>query len=190
MKIIFAQGNPEPNYEKTRHNVGFTILNTIAEDHGAKWNKKAKFQADIAEIKINSQKVILVKPSTFYNETGTSARSIIDFYKITPEKDFCVIHDDFALPFGTIRIRGQGSDAGNNGIKSINAHINQLYTRIRIGIWTELREQIEDSEFVISKFKAEENKQLRKNIIPKAIEYIEQFCKDENIITSNKIDLN
>lgn len=187
MKIIFAQGNPEPNYEKTRHNVGFTVLNKIAEDLNAKWTDKPKFQAKIAEINIGGQKTLLVKPSTFYNETGISVRSIIDFYKLNPQDDLCVVHDDFALPFGTIRIRKQGSDAGNNGIKSINAHINQLFTRIRIGIWTELREQIEDSEFVISKFKPEENKELRKTIIPKTIEYVELFCKEQLEITSHKI---
>jgi len=186
MKIIFAQGNPEPDYNHSRHNVGFSILNSLADSLNAKWSEKPKFHCFIAEASIAGEKALLVKPTSFYNETGISARAIIDFYKLDPTSDLLVIHDDFSLPFGTIRVREQGSDAGNNGIKSINAHVDQAYTRIRIGIWSDLREKMDDADFVLAKFSAEESKQLDKLIIPKAIELITQYCSGTIKITSYK----
>ena len=176
MKLIFAQGNPEPDYAHSRHNVGFLALNTIAKDLNAKWDNQPKFHAITAEVNIGGEKALLVKPTSYYNETGVSARKLIDFYKLDPTNDLLVIHDDLALPFGTIRVRRQGSDAGNRGIKSMNTYIEQNYMRIRIGTWNELREQMDDTAFVLAKFSANESKQLEKNIIPKAIELIEQFC--------------
>jgi PTH1 family peptidyl-tRNA hydrolase len=187
MKIIFAQGNLEPDYSKTRHNIGFEILNTLAAKNNLTWVKKPKFNAETTELSIDGEKTILVKPTTYYNETGTSIRKIIDFYKIDIVKDLLVIHDDLALDFGIIRIREQGSDAGNNGIKSINSHLDDKYTRIRIGISNELRPQIDDAQFVTSKFNQPEHQKLEKDIIPQVIESIHDFCKGNLKITSYKI---
>ena len=178
MKLIFAQGNPEPDYALSRHNVGFLALNTLADSLETKWVNKPKFQALMANTTIGSVKVLLVKPTTFYNETGVSARKLIDFYKLDPAKDLLVIHDDLALPFGTIRVRAEGSDAGNNGIKSLNTHLEHNYTRIRIGIHNEFRDSMDDADFVIAKFRNAETRQLKKSITPKTIELIEQFCDD------------
>ncbi|MCX6728746.1 MAG: aminoacyl-tRNA hydrolase [Candidatus Saccharibacteria bacterium] len=186
MKLIFAQGNPEPQYSGIRHNVGFIVLNSIADEHDVKWSEKLKFHAIITELNIDSEKVLLVKPTTFYNETGPALRKIVDFYKIDVENDLLVIHDDLALPFGTIRIRKQGSDAGNNGIKSINAHIDQNYTRIKIGIYNELRERMDDADFVLAKFNIDESQQLEKTIIPHAVKLIIQFCNNSLEHTSYK----
>ena len=135
MKVILAQGNPGAEYARTRHNAGFIVLNAIADVSGASWKSANKFNADTAEITLEGEKVLLVKPSTFYNETGRTARAIADFYKLTPAKDMLVLHDEIALPFGAIRVRQRGSDAGNNGIKSLNAHLGPEYWRIRIGVW-------------------------------------------------------
>jgi len=110
VKIIFAQGNPGPDYAGTRHNIGFISIDTLANKLEAGWTNKPKFHALIANGTIGSEKVLFIKPTTFYNETGVSARKLIDFYKIDPAKDLLVIHDDLALPFGTIRVRGRGSD--------------------------------------------------------------------------------
>jgi PTH1 family peptidyl-tRNA hydrolase len=111
MKIIFAQGNPEPDYANTRHNIGFTVLNELSEQLKLKWNGSSKFHAQIAEASISGEKVLLVKPTTFYNDTGASIRKIVDFYKLDPSHELLVIHDDLALAFGVIRIRSEGSDA-------------------------------------------------------------------------------
>lgn len=187
MKIIFAQGNPEPDYAGTRHNVGFNVLNTLADQSGAKWINQSRFRALVAEIMIAGEKVILIKPSTFYNETGCSARKIVDFYKLDQHNDLLVIHDDLALPFGTIRVREKGSDAGNNGLKSLNTHIGQDFKRIRIGIYHDPNSLMNDADFVLSRFTAEESKKLSDIIIPQTIELINQFISDNIQPTSQTV---
>lgn len=186
MKVVFALGNPEPKYVQTRHNTGFTVLNAFADNLGIKWKSDSKYNADIAETEINGEKVLLVKPATYYNETGQSAQKIINFYKLNPSDDLLVIHDDLALPFGTIRIRQKGSDAGNNGVKSINSHVENGYTRIRIGISNENREKMDDADFVIEKFNSDESKRLKSTIVPQALELIGHFVNGTLKITSYK----
>lgn len=170
MKIIFAQGNPGTQYAYTRHNVGFLAVDFLAAKWGSEFIKKPKFHADIAEVSIDGEKILLVKPTTFYNETGQSARLLIDFYKLDPAADFLVIHDDLALPFGTIRTREKGSDAGNNGVKSLNAHIGQQHKRIRVGIYNELRERMHDADFVLGTFNQNE-----KSALPAIFDQVERF---------------
>ncbi len=187
MKIVFAQGNPGQTYDHSRHNVGFLVLDRLADQNNLKWSEKTKFKAQVAETVIAGEKALLVKPTTFYNETGISARKLADFYGIDIPTDFLAVHDDLALPFGTIRNRQQGSDAGNNGIKSLNNHLGPDYHRIRIGIWNERRDQVDDADFVLSRFNKEENDQLQKTIVPHVINQIEQFCAAKLEITSHKI---
>jgi peptidyl-tRNA hydrolase, PTH1 family len=170
MKVVFALGNPGREYEYSRHNTGFLMIDALAKTWGVEFTKKPKFHADIAEKTIGGEKILLVKPSTFYNETGQSARLITDFYKLDPSADFLVIHDDLALPFGTIRTRIKGSDAGNNGIKSLNAHLGNDFARIRIGIYSELRDRINDADFVLASFTAHE-----KHALSGVYEQIENF---------------
>lgn len=187
MKIIFAQGNPGTQYTNTRHNVGFLVVDTIARQHGADFTKKPKFHADIAEVEIAGEKVLLVKPATFYNETGQAARKIVDFYKVTTDNDFIVIHDDLALPLGTLRVREKGRDAGNNGIKSLNAHLGSAFTRIRVGIYNDLRDRIHDADFVLSNFTKSETDTLNDAIIPKVTELVAAFCAGSIEATSHKL---
>lgn len=176
MKIIFAQGNPGTKYERTRHNTGFIALTALADSFGARWRTETKFRAEIADIELAGEKVLLVKPTSFYNETGPVARSLLDFYKLDPSTDFLVIHDELALPFGTVRIRNKGSDAGNNGIKSLNAHLGSQYWRIRIGVWNELRDRFNDADFVLSAFTATESERLKTIIEDKLLPLITSFC--------------
>lgn len=159
MKLIFALGNAEPRYENTRHNIGFWVLDRYATSHEAEWRVHDKFRAHVAEVMVNNEKIILAKPTTYYNLVGESARKIMDFYKLTPA-DILIIHDDLALPLGTIRTRIGGSDAGNNGIKSLNQHVGESTSRLRIGITTEAREQIDDANFVLGKLTKSESELL------------------------------
>lgn len=176
MKLILAQGNPGLEYAGTRHNVGFLALDALANSRGATFQHKAKFHADIAELSQDGEKILLVKPTTFYNETGVSARAIADFYKIVPT-DIIVLHDELALPFGTLRTREKGSDAGNNGIKSLNAHLGQNFARIRIGVWTTLAERMPATDFVLGRFSADEHAKLANDIIPKIHELLHDFIR-------------
>jgi PTH1 family peptidyl-tRNA hydrolase len=186
MKLIFAQGNPGHEYETTRHNVGFLAVDFYARQHSLTFQPKAKFHADIAETTIGDEKVLLVKPTTFYNETGQAARLLADFYKIET-KDILVIHDELALPFGTLRTREKGSDAGNNGIKSLNAHLGENYARIRVGTWNEIADKQGAFDFVLSKFSSDEMKKLQGDIFPKIAELIDDFIADKHTVTSHKV---
>ena len=132
MRLIVGLGNPGAEYSQTRHNFGFIALDDYVTGHGGVWHYKAKFLADVAELVINGSKVLFAKPQTFYNLTGESVQRIRSFYKIELS-DVLVIHDEMALPLGTIRTRLGGSDAGNSGIKNMIATNGAEFARIRIG---------------------------------------------------------
>lgn len=186
MKLIIALGNIGAEYAQTRHNTGFMAADSIAYSKGAKFAEKPKFFAYIAEFKDGNEKIIITKPTTFYNQTGRSARALIDFYKLDPSEDVLVIHDDLALPFGTIRTRHKGSDAGNNGIKSLNMHIGPDYARLRVGIDIPEHES-DDASFVLSRFNSAEAKTLKEEIIPKVRELVADFLADKLDDTSYTI---
>ena len=186
MKILLAQGNPGAQYEQTRHNAGFLALDFFAKQKDVPFASKPKFHAEIAEYTEAGEKVLLVKPTTFYNETGVSARALADFYKVDTS-DILAIHDDLALPFGTLRTREKGRDAGNNGIKSLNAHLGENYARIRIGIWSELADRAGATDFVLSRFTGEEATKLQGDILPKVSQLIDDFATGNHTATSHKL---
>lgn len=186
MKIILAQGNPGVEYKTTRHNVGFLAVDFFAKQQGIDFLPKPKFFADIAEFTHLSEKVLLVKPATYYNDTGKSARAIVDFYKIATH-DILVIHDELALPFGSLRTREKGSDAGNNGIKSLNTHLGENYTRIRIGTWNDTANKQDSVHFVLSNFTSDEIEKLHNDIFPKVSEIIDDFITGNHTSTSHSL---
>ena len=187
MKIVFAQGNPDAKYERTRHNTGFLALDMIGEKYGAQWKDESKYRARVASVQVDGEKVLLVKPLSYYNDTGLVARQLTDFYKLDPATDFLVLHDDLALPLGTVRVRFDGSDAGNNGIKSLNQHLGQQYARIRIGIWSELRDKMDDVAFVLGNFSKDEHEKLAKDVFPKVVELVETFAGSVLELSSYKL---
>lgn len=132
MKLIVGLGNPGAEYQETRHNFGFMALDAYVRHHGVAWRSKAKFSAEMAELDLDGEKVLLAKPQTFYNLIGNAVQQIRSFYKIDMN-DVLVIHDEMALPLGTIRTRRGGSDAGNNGIKNIINTNGAEFARVRIG---------------------------------------------------------
>jgi len=172
MKLVVGLGNPEQQYTGTRHNVGFRAVASFAEKQGATFQLKDKFKAQVADCSVDGEKVILVLPMTYYNNSGEAVRAVSDFYKI-PAENILVIHDELALPFGTVRTRTGGSDAGNNGVKSVNAHMGSSTSRIRIGVKNE--HHYDDSDFVLGKFNNEEDEKLKKELIPKTDELIDKF---------------
>lgn len=186
MKLIVGLGNIGRDYEKTRHNLGFLMLDVFAAQHDLKWQEKTKFKALCAEYNSESEKILLIKPQTFYNNSDEAVRAVKDFYKVKNE-DILVIHDELALPFGTLRTRKGGSDAGNNGIKSVSAHIGVDYWRIRIGIWNELQEKMDDADFVLSKFSKEEASVIEKTINQEVMKLISNFLNNSLETTSFKV---
>ncbi len=186
MKLILAQGNPGPEYAATRHNIGWQVVDAYVSSQGASFRLQTKFKAEIAELSIAREKVVFAKPTTYYNETGQAAQAIVSFYKIAPE-DILIIHDELALDFGTIRTRRGGSDAGNNGIKSITAHLGPETARLRIGIRNELAERIDAADFVLSRFGKEETAKLP-DIIKETHRYIDAFLKGTFSAETTKAD--
>lgn len=176
MKLIVGLGNPESRYDNTRHNVGFMVLDRFAEQQGLAFKAMPKFKALVAEYS-GSHKALLIKPTTYYNESGTALRAIADFYKVDLG-DIVVIHDDLALPLGSVRTRIGGSSAGNNGIKSVTSHLGEATARIRIGIWSEHRDHIADVDFVLGAFSDEERKILDE-LAPIATSLIDAFIDDK-----------
>lgn len=134
MYAIIGLGNPEKIYDKTRHNIGFDVIDELASQMGVQVNTK-RHKALCGVGQIGSEKVILVKPQTYMNLSGESVRAVMDFYKLDPTKNIIVIADDISLPTGKIRIRAKGSAGGHNGLKSIIAHAGtDQFTRIKVGV--------------------------------------------------------
>ena len=177
MNVILALGNPGDKYTYTRHNAGFLVVDQLVAEQGAQFSNKPKFSSDIAELNISGEKTLLVKPTTYYNEVGIAARTLIDFYKLTLN-DILIVHDDTALDFGKIRVRKGGESAGNNGLKSLHRHIGTDFWHIRIGTDNLLRRQIGDVDFVLSKFNADERIILQSWVIPESINLIEKFLNE------------
>lgn len=155
MKLILAQGNPGPEYASTRHNAGWLVLDRYAADKGATFRLASKWNAEVAEVSVAGERALLVKPTTYYNQTGEAAQAIANFYKILPE-DTLVIHDELALGFGIIRTRRGGADAGNKGVKSITAHLGPDTARLRIGIATDKLALMDAADFVLSRLSRDE----------------------------------
>ena len=132
MQIFAGLGNPGAKYAGNRHNIGFMALDRIAEEHGfGPW--KARFQGEVAEGRLGSEKVILLKPSTFMNLSGQSVGEAMRFYKLEPE-DVTVFHDELDLAPGKLKVKTGGGHAGHNGLRSMHAHIGENSRRVRLGI--------------------------------------------------------
>ena len=132
MKLLVGLGNPGAQYAGHRHNIGFIALDRIAGDHGAgPW--RAKFNGEVAEGRLGSDKVLLLKPTTFMNDSGRAVQAACAFHKIAPS-DVIVFHDELDLAPGKVRLKTGGGHAGHNGLRSIHAHLGPDYDRVRLGI--------------------------------------------------------
>ncbi|MBR6168960.1 aminoacyl-tRNA hydrolase [Candidatus Saccharibacteria bacterium] len=169
MKVIVGFGNPGSKYNFTRHNLGFLALDFYAKTHKLTWQNKPKFNAIVAKNDENG--TLFIKAQTYYNEVGQSVRAVLDFYKLSPQ-DILVICDDFNLEFGKIRFRERGSAGGNNGLKSIIAHLGtEDFPRLRIGTANDdIRSKVGDTDFVLSRFSEQEYAEL-----PTILREIESF---------------
>lgn len=180
MKIIFLLGNPGSDYRDTRHNVAWQLVG----DDSFEWLERSKFRAYIAESRSANGKALYVRPTTYYNESGVALRSIMDYYKVETA-DVVVVHDDLMLPFGTVRSRIGGRDAGNNGLKSIAQHVDGDIARIRIGIANDQRAVMGDTAFVLGKFSSDERGELA--AIKTLVEsLIEDFKNDRLQVTTHR----
>ncbi|MES0864025.1 aminoacyl-tRNA hydrolase [Ruegeria sp. SCPT10] len=175
MKLFVGLGNPGSKYARNRHNIGFMALDRIAEDHGfGPW--KSKFQGEIAEGRLGTEKVLLLKPQTFMNRSGQSVGEAMRFYKLE-STDVTVFHDELDLAPGKVRVKAGGGHAGHNGLRSIHDHIGAAYDRVRLGIGHPGRKEMV-SPYVLSDFAKAEGDWLD-NVLRGVSDGAEHLTKDE-----------
>lgn len=160
MKIIVGLGNPGPEYENTRHNVGFAVVQHLAKDLGASGKHQAKLEAVVAEARYKGEKLILAQPTTYMNLSGNAVAKLLNWYKLGPA-DVVIVYDDFAIPLGQLRVRPEGSSGGHNGITSLIQCLGgPKFDRVRIGIGP-LPPGWRMPDFVLGRFKPDERETLQ-----------------------------
>lgn len=157
--IIAGLGNPGTQYEDTRHNCGFMSVETLAESFNIEI-KRLKFKSLTAELQLGGRRCLLMKPTTFMNNSGDAVEEAASFYKIPPER-IIVIYDDISLEVGRLRIRTKGSDGGHNGMKSIILRLNSdNFPRIRVGVGQKPHPDYDLADWVLSRFTKAEGEKL------------------------------
>ena len=157
--LLVGLGNPDPIYAKNRHNVGFRAIDILAEKLGIKVDR-SKFRGLYGQGSYKGQKIVLLKPMTFMNNSGLSVMDAARFYKLPPER-IIVLFDDISLEPGRLRVRPDGSAGGHNGIKSVIAELgSQEFPRVKIGVGAKPHPEFELADWVLSAFSAQEEKAL------------------------------
>ena len=179
MKIIVGLGNPTAQYAGTRHNMGFAVIEELAEQYNIKITEK-KHKALLGTGRISGEKAILAMPQTYMNLSGESVREIIDYYKIDSQEDLIVVYDDISLDVGKLRIRPKGSAGGHNGIKSIISHLGEdIFIRVKVGVG-EKRPGQDLADHVLGRFTKEEQPMVR--------EAAKKACDAIECILSNDVN--
>ena len=177
MYIIAGLGNPKKEYDNTRHNIGFAMIDALADKYNINV-MDVKHKAITGKGIISGQKVILAKPLTFMNLSGESIRQLTDYYKVDPETEVIIISDDISLPPGLIRVRKKGSAGGHNGLKNIIQHLGtEGFRRIRIGVG-EKPKGYDLADYVLGHFSKEEQPFMKEGI-EKAIGALEMILSDD-----------
>lgn len=163
MKLILGLGNPGKKYENTRHNAGFMVLDAIANELNVSFSEKPDLHAEVAELNIEGEKLILAKPTTFMNLSGSALAALMKKYKVETT-DIWIAYDDATIELGTLRIRQEGSAGGHNGVKSIiDAIGSETFWRFKVGVDSP-PENIPLEDWVLSKFSSEQSEKLSKII--------------------------
>ena len=178
MILLVGLGNPTPDSNDNRHNIGFKIIDAINKKFGLS-KQKPKFKGLLTTGNISNKKVYAIKPLTFMNNSGICIRELIEYFKIDAE-DVIVFHDDLDVDFAKIKVKFGGSSAGHNGIESIDKFIGKDYSRVRVGIGKP-EKKIEVSDFVLTNFTEEEKVDLEK--------VIQNIIDSMPILIDKKLDL-
>jgi PTH1 family peptidyl-tRNA hydrolase len=157
---VIGLGNPGREYQNTRHNIGFAVLDRFAEQNGfPAWMAKKDLKCQLTMANLGQNRVILCKPTTFMNNSGEAAAAVQHFYKIYNSSTLAA-YDELAIPFGSLRTRVGGTDAGHNGVKSLIQSIGDDFGRLRIGVANDISAKADASDFVLGKFTKEEQGSL------------------------------
>ncbi len=181
MYVIIGLGNPGKKYELTRHNIGYRVVDCIANEYNIPF-KSGKGDYYFGEFSKKGERVLLVKPVTFMNESGRAVYQILKYFPVSIE-DLLIVYDDYYLPLGTLRFRPEGGDGGHNGLKSIIYHLHSNeFDRLRIGIGTDFDESV---SFVLSKFSKTDVKVIN-DLMPDVLNGIENWIDEGIASTMNK----
>lgn len=162
--LIIGLGNPGTKYDGTRHNIGFSVVDEFAKANGfPAWSHKKDMRAAVSVHTLGETRVILTKPQTYMNLSGQAAQAVQKFYHVYNLSTLAV-YDELAIPFGQLRTRVGGADAGHNGVKSLIEHLGEDFGRLRVGIHNSNSEKTEAEKFVLAKFSKEEQAKLEKVI--------------------------
>ncbi len=158
-RIVVGLGNPGPEYAGNRHNLGWKVVDLLAEQRGDRFKKGARGFADVVETRIADERVVLAKPRSYMNESGGRVKAVLSFYKATPEQ-LIVVHDELDIPFGQVRLKIGGGPGGHNGVRSVDAALGTKdYARVRVGIGRPPG-RMDPADFVLRDFSAAERKEL------------------------------
>lgn len=186
MFIIAGLGNPTLQYEGTRHNAGFDVIDTLAGKYNISVDGR-KNRALIGKGIIEGKKVILAKPQTYMNLSGESLGGLVDYYKVDEESEFLVVYDDISLDVGQFRIRKKGSAGGHNGMKNIISHLGtEVFPRIKVGVG-EKPKKYDLADYVLSRFSKEERAIMEEGY-QKAVEAVEMILRGEMDEAMNKFN--
>ena len=181
MKLIVGLGNPGKEYENTRHNVGFMVMNRLADVMNVSIST-SKFKGEYTKFKYKGEDIVLLKPMTYMNNSGESVIQVMNYFKIDVS-DVLVIYDDMDMPTGKLRLRQSGSAGGHNGVKSIIAHVGtQSFQRIRVGIDKHPRIKVVD--YVLGRFSKDEQPLIDEGI-ENAVKAIETYLDKDFIAAMN-----
>lgn len=184
MILIIGLGNPGSEYDKTRHNCGFMVIDALQRKLHVECNQK-KMQGVYGKTKYQGQDIILLKPQTYMNNSGQSVQQFMNFFKIGID-DIVVIYDDLDMPVGKLRLRTSGSAGGHNGIKSIISHVgSQDFKRIRVGIDRHPYQKVVD--YVLSKFNKEEIPHIEEGI-DQAVEAVLTYLEKDFTASMNRFN--
>lgn len=170
--LIAGLGNPGREYARTRHNVGFMVVEKLAECWRANWVKESKFRARVARVDRDERKILLCQPETYMNSSGEAVGAMAGFYRVE-RQNLAVVVDDADLPLGTIRMRPEGSSGGHHGLESVQQHLGTTeLPRLRIGIGRNDPVDRQITDYVLSHFRSDEMEMLGK-VLTRACEQIE-----------------
>jgi peptidyl-tRNA hydrolase, PTH1 family len=185
MKLIAGLGNPGPEYQETRHNLGFMVVDELARRHKASLKPSRKWRSEWAKMTDADGDVVLAKPHTFMNDSGTALRDLCSFYKVMTSTNLLVIVDDADLPLGRVRLRARGSAGGHNGLKSVIQELGTVeFPRLRVGVG---RQAGALKNHVLGRFSVDEKAQIDA-AVKRAADAAELFAKESILAAMNRFN--
>ena len=178
--MLVGLGNPGSKYDNTRHNAGFIVLDMLADASGISWQGQ-KFQGEFAKGTIQGETCLLLKPQTYMNLSGQSVNQLLRFFKISPQDDLIVLHDDIDVPFGKVKAKAGGGHGGNNGIRSIIAETGvKDFARIKLGVGRPQKKEDGDvSSWVLSRFSDDEMAVLKTEMLQDVMVRLDSLYKQK-----------